>query len=251
MNWLQDLLTNPDSIAHIVALYSFVIAVGVLLGKIKIFGISLGVTFVLFVGILAGHFGFTGNQSILSFLQDFGLILFVFCIGLQVGPSFFSSFKKGGIRLNMLAVGIVALNIAVAIIIYYALQGRVEIPMMVGILCGAVTNTPGLGAANEALQQLGYQGPEIAMGYACAYPLGVMGIILSLILIRYICRVNLDKEADDTERRRGKSSLEALQHCPESRECSIEWKETFSGSELFGKRFCLLSYFAGWTCTYS
>ena len=184
MNWLQDLLTNPDSIAHIVALYSFVIAVGVLLGKIKIFGISLGVTFVLFVGILAGHFGFTGNQSILSFLQDFGLILFVFCIGLQVGPSFFSSFKKGGIRLNMLAVGIVALNIAVAIIIYYALQGRVEIPMMVGILCGAVTNTPGLGAANEALQQLGYQGPEIAMGYACAYPLGVMGIILTLILIR-------------------------------------------------------------------
>ena len=136
MNWIQDLLTNPDSIAHIVALYSFVIAVGVLLGKIKIFGISLGVTFVLFVGILAGHFGFTGNQSILSFLQDFGLILFVFCIGLQVGPSFFSSFKKGGIRLNMLAVGIVALNIAVAIIIYYALQGRVEIPMMVGILCG-------------------------------------------------------------------------------------------------------------------
>ena len=200
MNWLQDLLTNPDSIAHIVALYSFVIAVGVLLGKIKIFGISLGVTFVLFVGILAGHFGFTGNQSILSFLQDFGLILFVFCIGLQVGPSFFSSFKKGGIRLNMLAVGIVALNIAVAIIIYYALQGRVEIPMMVGILCGAVTNTPGLGAANEALQQLGYQGPEIAMGYACAYPLGVMGIILSLILNRYICRVNLDKEADDIQK---------------------------------------------------
>ena len=119
MNWLQDLLTNPDSIAHIVALYAFVIAAGVLLGKIKVFGISLGVTFVLFVGILAGHFGFTGNQSILSFLQDFGLILFVFCIGLQVGPSFFSSFKKGGIRLNMLAMGIVALNIAVALIIYY------------------------------------------------------------------------------------------------------------------------------------
>lgn len=200
MNWLQDLLTNPDSIAHIVALYAFVIAAGVLLGKIKVFGSSLGVTFVLFVGILAGHFGFTGNQSILSFLQDFGLILFVFCIGLQVGPSFFSSFKKGGIRLNMLAMGIVALNIAVALIIYYALQGRVDIPMMVGILCGAVTNTPGLGAANEALQQLHYQGPEIAMGYACAYPLGVMGIILSLIVIRYICRVNLDKEADDIQK---------------------------------------------------
>lgn len=200
MNWLQDLLTNPNSIAHIVALYAFVIAAGVLLGKIKLFGISLGVTFVLFVGILAGHFGFTGNPAILSFVQDFGLILFVFCIGLQVGPSFFSSFKKGGITMNMLAVGIVALNIVVALVLYYALQGRVDIPMMVGILCGAVTNTPGLGAANEALQQLHYQGPEIAMGYACAYPLGVMGIILSLIAIRYICRVNVQKEAEDIQK---------------------------------------------------
>ena len=196
MNWLQDLLTNPNSIAHIVALYAFVTSGGVLLGKIKIFGISLGVTFVLFVGILAGHFGFTGNPAILSFLQDFGLILFVFCIGLQVGPSFFSSFKEGGIRLNLLATGIVAFNIIVALIIYYALQGRIEVPMIVGILCGAVTNTPGLGAANEALQQLHYEGPEIAMGYACAYPLGVIGIILSMILIRYICRVDLDKESE-------------------------------------------------------
>ena len=121
MNWLSDLLFNPNSIAHIVALYAFVIAAGVLLGKIKIFGISLGVTFVLFVGILVGHFGFTGNTSILNFVQDFGLILFVFCIGLQVGPSFFSSFKKGGVAMNMIAVGIVALNIAVALIIYFAL----------------------------------------------------------------------------------------------------------------------------------
>ena len=200
MNWLQDLLTNPDSIAHIVALYSFVIAAGVLLGKIKVFGISLGVTFVLFVGILAGHFGFTGNASSLSFIQDFGLILFVFCIGLQVGPSFFSSFKKGGISMNLIAVGIVALNIAIALIMYYALQGRVEIPMMVGVLCGAVTNTPGLGAANEALSQLDYSGPEIAMGYACAYPLGVIGIILSMIVIRYICRVDMGKEAADIQR---------------------------------------------------
>lgn len=200
MNWLQDLLTNPNSIAHIVALYAFVIAAGVLLGKIKFFGISLGVTFVLFVGILAGHFGFTGNPAILSFVQDFGLILFVFCIGLQVGPSFFSSFKRGGITLNLLAVGIVFLNIAVALILYFALQGRVDIPMMVGILCGAVTNTPGLGAANEALQQLHYQGPEIAMGYACAYPLGVMGIILSMIIIRYICRVDVQRDSDKIQK---------------------------------------------------
>lgn len=200
MNWLQDLLTNPNSIAHIVVLYAFVIAAGVLLGKIKFFGISLGVTFVLFVGILAGHFGFTGNPAILSFVQDFGLILFVFCIGLQVGPSFFSSFKRGGITLNLLAVGIVFLNIAVALILYFALQGRVDIPMMVGILCGAVTNTPGLGAANEALQQLHYQGPEIAMGYACAYPLGVMGIILSMIIIRYICRVDVQRDSDEIQK---------------------------------------------------
>ena len=200
MNWLQDLLTNTNSIAHIVALYAFVIAAGVLLGKIKFFGISLGVTFVLFVGILAGHFGFTGNPAILSFVQDFGLILFVFCIGLQVGPSFFSSFKRGGITLNLLAVGIVFLNIAVALILYFALQGRVDIPMMVGILCGAVTNTPGLGAANEALQQLHYQGPEIAMGYACAYPLGVMGIILSMIIIRYICRVDVKQDSDEIQK---------------------------------------------------
>ena len=200
MNWLQDLLTNPNSIAHIVALYAFVIAAGVLLGKIKFFGISLGVTFVLFVGILAGHFGFTGNPAILSFLQDFGLILFVFCIGLQVGPSFFSSFKRGGITLNLLAVGIVFLNIAVALILYFALQGRIDIPMMVGILCGAVTNTPGLGAANEALQQLHYQGPEIAMGYACAYPLGVMGIILSMIIIRYICRIDVKQDSEEIQK---------------------------------------------------
>ena len=200
MNWLSDLLFNPNSIAHIVALYAFVIAAGVLLGKIKIFGISLGVTFVLFVGILVGHFGFTGNTSILNFVQDFGLILFVFCIGLQVGPSFFSSFKKGGVAMNMIAVGIVALNIAVALIIYFALQGRVDIPMMVGVLCGAVTNTPGLGAANEALTQINYNGPQIAMGYACAYPLGVMGIILSMILIRFICRIDLNKEEEEIKR---------------------------------------------------
>ena len=183
MDWLHALFTDVNSIAHIVLLYAFVIAVGVLLGKIKFFGVSLGVTFVLFTGIVCGHFGFTGNTQILTFMQDFGLILFVFCIGLQVGPSFFTSFKKGGISMNLIAVGVVLLNIAVALGLYYALGGRVELPMMVGILCGAVTNTPGLGAANEALSQLSYDGPQIAMGYACAYPLGVLGIIGSIILV--------------------------------------------------------------------
>ena len=196
MNWLESLLWDSSSVAHIVCLYAFVISVGVLLGKIKIFGVSLGVTFVLFAGILMGHFGFTGETHILHFIREFGLILFVFCIGLQVGPSFFSSFKKGGMRLNMLAVGIVLLNIAVALSIYF-IDGGIDLPMIVGILYGAVTNTPGLGAAQEALNQINYTGDPIALGYACAYPLGVVGIIGSIIAIRYICRVNLKKEEQD------------------------------------------------------
>ena len=203
MDWLQTLFTDVNSIAHIVLLYAFVIAVGVLLGKIKFFGVSLGVTFVLFTGIVCGHFGFTGNTQILTFMQDFGLILFVFCIGLQVGPSFFTSFKKGGVSMNVVAVGVVLLNVAVALGLYYALGGRIELPMMVGILCGAVTNTPGLGAANEALTQLGYDGPQIAMGYACAYPLGVLGIIGSIILVRLLCRINLKKEEEDLAQQEG------------------------------------------------
>ena len=196
MDWLESLLWDPSSVAHIVCLYAFVISVGVLLGKIKIFGVSLGVTFVLFAGILMGHFGFTGETHILHFIREFGLILFVFCIGLQVGPSFFSSFKKGGMRLNMLAVGIVVLNIVVALSIYY-IDGTIELPMVVGILYGAVTNTPGLGAAQEALNQVHYTGSPIALGYACAYPLGVVGIIGSIIALRYICRVNLKKEQEE------------------------------------------------------
>ncbi len=197
MDWLNGLLTDENSIAHIMLLYAFVVAIGVLLGKIKFFGVSLGVTFVLFAGIVCGHFGFTGNTQILNFIQDFGLILFVFCIGLQVGPSFFTSFKQGGVSMNVVAVGVVLLNIAVAVGLYYALGGRIELPMMVGILCGAVTNTPGLGAANEALSQLEYDGPQIAMGYACAYPLGVLGIIGSIILVRLLCKINLKQEEEE------------------------------------------------------
>lgn len=196
MGWLDNLLFNSDSIAHIVLLYSLVISLGVILGKIKIFGISLGVTFILFVGILMGHFGFTGNLEIINFVQDFGLILFVFCIGLQVGPSFFSSFKKGGVSMNLLAVGAILLNIAVMIVLWLCLFEKEDLPMLVGVLCGAVTNTPGLGAASEALGQVGYAGPQIANGYACAYPLGVVGIIGATILLRHLCKVNLDKEKE-------------------------------------------------------
>lgn len=197
MDWIQTLLWDSSSIAHVVMLYAFVIAAGVTLGKVKIFGVSLGITFVLFVGIIMGHFGFSADHAYTHFIKEFGLILFVYCIGLQVGPSFFSSFKEGGVRMNGIAVGIVVLNIAVALGLYYILQGKVSLPMMMGILSGAVTNTPGLGAAQEALHQVSYTGEPIALGYAVAYPLAVVGIILSMILLRYIFRVNLKKEADD------------------------------------------------------
>ena len=226
MDWLQSLLWDPSSVAHIVFLYAFVVAAGVYLGKIKIFGVSLGVTFVLFAGILMGHFGFTADTRILHFIREFGLILFVFCIGLQVGPSFFSSFKKGGMTLNLLAVGIVVLNIAVALGLYYLWNGRVELPMMVGILYGAVTNTPGLGAANEALNQLSYNGPQIALGYACAYPLGVVGIIGSIIAIRYIFRINLNKEEESL-----KTQSEDIHHKPHMMSLEVR-NESISGKTL-------------------
>ena len=201
MDWLINLFTATDSVAHIALLYASVIAVGVFLGKIKIGGISLGVTFVLFAGIAAGHIGFTATPSVLSFLQEFGLILFVFMIGLQVGPGFFESFKRGGVTLNALSTTVILLNILVMFACYYIFfdtSDPMNLPMMVGTLYGAVTNTPGLGAANEALASVFRDGnvPQIASGYACAYPLGVLGIIGATIAIRYICHIKADKEEE-------------------------------------------------------
>ena len=200
MDWIINLFTNTESVAHIALLYAIVIAVGVYLGKIKIGGISLGVTFVLFAGILAGHVGFTGPKEILTFVQDFGLILFVFMIGMQVGPGFFESFKKGGVTLNLLSATAILLNILVMFGCYYLFfdtSNPQNLPMMVGTLYGAVTNTPGLGAANEALLSVFPNGaPSIANGYACAYPLGVVGIIGATILIKYITRVDMTAEEE-------------------------------------------------------
>ena len=199
MDWLINLFSTTDSVAHIALLYALVIAVGVLLGKVKFGGISLGVTFVLFAGIVAGHVGMTGPTNILTFIQDFGLILFVFMIGLQVGPGFFESFRKGGVTLNALSTAPVLLNVAVMFgcyFLFFDTSVSSNLPMMVGTMYGAVTNTPGLGAANEALGSVftGASKPQIASGYACAYPLGVLGIIGATIAIRYICRIRLEKE---------------------------------------------------------
>ncbi|MDY4927383.1 MAG: putative transporter [Prevotella sp.] len=203
MDWIISLFTNTDSVAHIALLYATVIAAGVYLGKIKFGGIALGVTFVLFAGIAAGHFNFTAPPAILTFVQDFGLILFVFMIGLQVGPGFFESFREGGVKLNALACSIILLNILVMFACYYIFfdtSNPNNLPMLVGTLYGAVTNTPGLGAANEALNSVFAENPPaIANGYACAYPLGVVGIIGATILIRFICKVKLHKEEEDLE----------------------------------------------------
>lgn len=202
MDWLINLFTTTDSVAHIVLLYAIVIAVGVYLGKIKIGGISIGVTFVLFAGIAAGHIGFTAPTNILSFLLEFGLILFVFMIGLQVGPGFLESFRKGGITLNLLSTVMVVLNVIVMFACYYIFFDTSDpknLPMMVGTLYGAVTNTPGLGAANETLYSIFDKGevPQIASGYACAYPLGVLGIIGATIAIKYIFGIKLEKEEEE------------------------------------------------------
>ena len=192
MEWFNDLLWG-SGVAHSVILLSLVIVFGILLGKVRVAGISLGITFVLFVGIVMGHFGLTIDPVVMHFFKEFGLILFVYSIGMQVGPGFFSSFKRGGITLNLLAASIVLLGVTLALAIHYITGIPVE--TMVGILSGAVTNTPGLGAAQEAYNDVhGEAAPTIALGYAVAYPLGVVGIILAIICLRFFFRINHDQE---------------------------------------------------------
>ena len=192
-----DLLFGTST-AHIIFILAATIALGTLLGKVKIGGISLGVTWILFVGIALGHFGMGIDPKVLGFIKEFGLILFIYSVGMQVGPGFFESFGTAGIKLNGLAALGILLNIVVMFICYYVFFDTSNVnnlPMMVGTLYGAVTNTPGLGAANEALGSVfGSNAPQIASAYACAYPLGVLGIIGATILIRYICKVRLEKE---------------------------------------------------------
>jgi putative transport protein len=195
MEWINDLLFS-ESVARTILIYCLVIAIGVALGKIKVFGISLGITFVLFCGLALGHFGFAANREVAEFIKDFGLILFVFSIGLQVGPGFFSSFRKGGLSLNLLALTIVFLGALVTLLLHL-ITGD-SLPMLVGVMSGAVTNTPGLGAAQQALSQV-YPGsnnpiPEIGLGYAVAYPFGVLGIILTMVAIRRFFRINVQNE---------------------------------------------------------
>ena len=185
-------------VAHSVLILSLVIAFGIMLGKIKVAGISSGVTWILFVGIVFGHFDLNLDEHLLHFLKEFGLILFVYSIGLQVGPGFFSAFKKGGFTLNVLAVLVVFISVLITVALHF-ITG-IPITTMVGILSGAVTNTPGLGAAQQANSDLnGIDAPEIALGYAVAYPLGVIGCILALLALKYLLHINTRKEEAEAE----------------------------------------------------
>ena len=194
-------------VAHSVMILALVITLGLCLGKIRVKGVSLGLAWILFIGLVFGHFSLNLDEHLLHFLKEFGLILFVYSIGLEVGPSFFSSFKNGGRSLNMLSIIVIALSIATTLGIFYA--SGTSITSMAGILSGAVTNTPGLGAAQQAFSDLRHiDAPSIAAGYAIAYPMGVLGVILSFIILRFALRV--DKQKEEDEAKRGKGHLEAM-----------------------------------------
>ncbi len=206
MNEILASITQ-NAVAQTLIIYSAIITLGMLIGKIQIKGVSLGVTFVLFVGILAGHLGCNIDPAVLDFLKNFGLILFIFTIGLQVGPGFFSSFKTSGLKMNGLACCMILLGVGTTVGLSFLFADYVDAPMMVGIMSGAVTSTPGLGAAQEALQQLSATGaiegelPPISLGYAVAYPMGVLGIILTMMLLRVIFRVDLKAEESNLQQK--------------------------------------------------
>lgn len=204
MDWFIQLFTGHTT-AHDVITIALVIALGVSFGHLRIFGISLGIAGVLFSGLLFGHFQITVNAEILEFAREFGLILFVYTIGMQVGPGFFASFRRQGLKLNLLAISIVLGGVLTAIVLWWAFD--LPVPVVVGLLSGAVTNTPGLGAAQQALRERMADSPDLAlpgMAYAVAYPYGILGIILTMIAIRYLFRINPEKEAVEFEQAQGK-----------------------------------------------
>ncbi len=235
MSWINDLIFGTG-IAHAVFVLSLVISIGILLGKIKIFGISLGITWILFVGIFFGHLGLTIDDHLLHFIKEFGLILFIYSIGMQVGPSFFSSFKQGGITLNILATAVVLLGVITTYVIH--LLTGLPIATMVGILSGAVTNTPGLGAAQQTFREVtGTDNSSIAMGYALAYPLGVVGIILTLILMKTVFRVRFDNELAAIESTNSSKLTEAQMFSLQIKNPSIFGKNIRDIKKLAGREF--------------
>lgn len=200
MEWLYNLFLEHSALQAVVVL-SLISAIGLGLGRVHFWGVSLGVTFVFFAGILAGHFGLSVDPQMLNYAESFGLVIFVYSLGLQVGPGFFSSFRKGGVTLNMLALAVVLLGTLLTVVASYATG--VSLPDMVGILCGATTNTPALGAAQQTLKQMGIESSTPALGCAVAYPMGVIGVILAVLLIRkfLVHKEDLEiKEKDDANK---------------------------------------------------
>ncbi|MEA5129725.1 MAG: putative transporter [Proteiniphilum sp.] len=237
MEWLIELITGT-SIAHSILVMALVISIGLLLGKVKIFGISLGTTWILFFGIFLGHIGLQINEEVLHFLKEFGLILFIYSIGMQVGPSFFSSFKQGGVTLNMLASGVVLLGVLITYILH--LVTGLPIATMVGILSGAVTNTPGLGAAQQTYADVtGATDPTIATAYAVAYPLGVVGIIMSIVLFKYIFKVNFAKENSTLDNNDASKMTEAHMYSLQVMNPSISGKNIRDVKRLIDKEFVI------------
>lgn len=210
MNWLQEAFLEPTMVQAVIII-SLVSALGLYLGRIKIFGISLGITFVFFAGIFAGHLGIVVNKDMLYFAQSFGLILFVYALGLQVGPGFFSSLKKGGVAMNMMGLGVILLGLIMTVSLHWVTG--VSLSNMVGLLCGAVTNTPALGAAQQALLQIDLANTkgvtDMALACAVAYPLGVVGVILAIIILRALFA---DKKQKDLKEQRDTTTYVAEFH---------------------------------------
>ena len=209
MDWLIDLFKNP-SVGQQVLILSLTAAIGIMVGKIKVKGVSLGGAGALFVGILVGHIGMRIEPSVLHFMQEFGLILFVYTIGMQVGPGFIDSIKRHGLVLNILAVCIVLLGVLATVLIYFATDMHDNVPVLIGMLCGAVTNTPSLGAANSALTAAGVDASMAGVGYAVAYPFGVIGIILVMILVRVFFKQKPDAAAAEYQKEIAEQSKEIV-----------------------------------------
>ena len=202
MHWLTQLFTQHESVAYTAVIYALTIFSGAALGRLRIFGITFGVTLVLFTGIILSYLGFTINEHITHFVKEFGLILFVYTIGLQVGPGFFASFQREGLKLNALMLVVVLFDVLIVLAFYQ--MGSGDLPILVGIMQGAVTNTPGLGAAQQTLTNLvsdGSQAVQMAAGYAAAYPGGVMGLIAAIFFVKYGFRINVQAEKRLTLRR--------------------------------------------------
>lgn len=266
MEWLTNLFINDvDGIAHTVLIFSIVIAAGIPLGRIKCFGISLGITLVLFVGIVLGQLGFKINDHVLHFVKEFGLILFVFSIGLQVGPGFFASFKRGGMLMNGLAAAVVLLGVLLTVLFHFIT--KIPMPTMVGVLSGAITNTPGLGAAQQSLAEIIRTNPDaktvlveqaggvpagmssdgvieqlagtLGQGYACAYPLGVVGIILSLVVVRAFFKISYEKETAALKATNPTSGDNSTAFTLEVQNPAIIGKKIAQVTKLFSRRFVI------------